>query len=344
MSPFRKARRILILHGGSLGDCVLAVHFAQAFRAGAKVTLVARSSIARWAAKHGWIDKARPLDTLSGYLWRSEEVASSQRDTDYLAGFDVVVSLLGGPDEPVSNRLFQDIGRRAYCIDPRPRLDPPSRPISPHGERLVEGWSSASQHIVDQWLGAMPLDEVVRIGEASQSPPGIVTMRDALATRMGPLPRPIVLVHPGSGGTAKCCPLESLEALVKSFRESGVNVAWIIGPDEMERHGLPYKRRLESSAAVLLEDSVESAADLVAGADAYVGMDAGMTHVAALAGVNTVALFGPTDPNVWRPLGRSVQVLRFPEFVADHADWIREIEHCVRRTPCPPLPPGRGPG
>jgi ADP-heptose:LPS heptosyltransferase len=35
-----------------------------------------------------------------------------------------------------------------------------------------------------------------------------------------------------------------------------------------------------------------------------------MTHLAALDGVPTVALFGPSDPALWSPLGARVTVLR----------------------------------
>jgi ADP-heptose:LPS heptosyltransferase len=37
-----------------------------------------------------------------------------------------------------------------------------------------------------------------------------------------------------------------------------------------------------------------------------------VTHLAAGMGVRTVALFGPTDPAVYRPLGRTVAVFRDP--------------------------------
>ena len=63
---------------------------------------------------------------------------------------------------------------------------------------------------------------------------------------------------------------------------------------------------------VVCEESVERAASTVARVDAYIGNDAGMTHVAALCGIRTVVLFGPTDPRVWQPVGRRVHVGRFP--------------------------------
>jgi hypothetical protein len=42
----------------------------------------------------------------------------------------------------------------------------------------------------------------------------------------------------------------------------------------------------------------------LAHAGAFVGNDSGVTHLAAAWGAPTVALFGPTDPGVWSPVGR----------------------------------------
>jgi ADP-heptose:LPS heptosyltransferase len=45
----------------------------------------------------------------------------------------------------------------------------------------------------------------------------------------------------------------------------------------------------------------------------YLGNDSGVTHLAALLGVPTVALFGPSDPAIWRPVGRTVSLLYEPD-------------------------------
>ncbi|MCB1102996.1 MAG: hypothetical protein KDL10_11560, partial [Kiritimatiellae bacterium] len=42
----------------------------------------------------------------------------------------------------------------------------------------------------------------------------------------------------------------------------------------------------------------------------YIGNDSGITHLAAACGVPTLAIFGPTDPAVWAPLGAHVTVIR----------------------------------
>jgi ADP-heptose:LPS heptosyltransferase len=48
---------------------------------------------------------------------------------------------------------------------------------------------------------------------------------------------------------------------------------------------------------------------LLSHAAVYLGNDSGVTHLAGVSGAPVVALFGPTDPVQWRPLG-DVVVLR----------------------------------
>jgi heptosyltransferase III len=42
---------------------------------------------------------------------------------------------------------------------------------------------------------------------------------------------------------------------------------------------------------------------------AFIGNDSGITHLAAYSGCPTIALFGPTDPRIWGPIGRRVRII-----------------------------------
>ena len=57
-----------------------------------------------------------------------------------------------------------------------------------------------------------------------------------------------------------------------------------------------------SELAVVLEES-----------DVYVGNDSGITHLAAAVGIPVVALFGPSDPDMWGPRGDNVMILEARE-------------------------------
>jgi hypothetical protein len=56
-------------------------------------------------------------------------------------------------------------------------------------------------------------------------------------------------------------------------------------------------------------DNLEELAAMLCGARAFVGADSGPAHLAAQLGVPTLALFGPTDPAIWAPIGPRVRVL-----------------------------------
>jgi len=306
--------RVLALHAGALGDCVLALHVVEALRNtwDASVTMVARSPIAGWAEGYGLVSKAFSFEhALVRGIYGSDQALPSET-VEFLSGFDRIVSFLGRIDGPVSMKLSTFQGPEVLAIDPRP----------------IAELTANGMHITQQWI-----DQLAAHGyHAEVTPPTLQfppskrrATRDLLAKRLGDRPGRLVLCHPGSGGLKKCCPIEACEQLVEATRSCGWSVGWMIGPDELERFGPPYVQRLERTARVIYEESVEVAADLVSGADGYIGHDAGMTHVAALARIPTVALFGPTDPQVWRPLGSACRVVSFPPEDGSLDSWIGQV-------------------
>lgn len=107
-------------------------------------------------------------------------------------------------------------------------------------------------------------------------------------------PRDSVAVHPFSGSARKNWPLPNFRALVDRLP---LQVEWLVGPEE------------QLDGANRFEDLLELAT-WIGGARLYIGNDSGVTHLAAATGVPTVALFGPTVPDVWAPRSHNVTVLR----------------------------------
>jgi hypothetical protein len=296
-------RKVLVLHVGALGDCVLTQHFIEALRpawGNSAVTMAARSSFARWAQHHGMLWETCSLEQ-HGLARLYGPGESLPADTiRFLDSFDVIVSFLGGPGEAVSTRLAAASRARIVAIDPRPTDD-----TLRNGVHITRQWINASGCLRGPLAGhpaaSVDMSSRERVAAAGR-----------LARHLGASSEKIALFHPGAGSLDKCCPVGYLERGLRALIADGWVTAWIIGPDEMERGGAMLVRRLKATADLIYEEAVEAAADLICGAGVYVGNDAGATHVAALAGVRTVALFGPTDPRVWRPLGRSCQVVGFP--------------------------------
>jgi len=114
------------------------------------------------------------------------------------------------------------------------------------------------------------------------------------------LPRPgdFAVIHPFSGSARKNWPLQKFRLLARGLERS-MRVEWCAGPDDPPLEG-----------AVHIADLYELACWL-AGARLYVGNDSGITHLAAAVGAPVLALFGPTDPEVWAPRGPNVRVMRW---------------------------------
>jgi ADP-heptose:LPS heptosyltransferase len=119
-----------------------------------------------------------------------------------------------------------------------------------------------------------------------------------------------VLVHPGSGGKRKVWPLANWSALLCWLKEDlHLPVLLSVGPaDEyLEDFAIAMAR---ADVRVVSGLSTLELAALLSHCRLYVGSDSGVSHLAAAVGLSTVAVFGPSDPAIWAPGGRSVRVLQ----------------------------------
>ena len=151
-------------------------------------------------------------------------------------------------------------------------------------------------------------------------PPGLLDREEALALqrRAGPqvaVPRfqeavrPLeVVCHVGSGGGKKSWELGRWLATGKALADRGVRVRLVAGEVERELWTTECLQSFEKGGGRLL-GSLDELVDAIAPAAVFVGADTGPSHLAAQLGVPTLALFGPTNPGVWSPLGPSVWVL-----------------------------------
>jgi heptosyltransferase-3 len=106
------------------------------------------------------------------------------------------------------------------------------------------------------------------------------------------------VIQPFSGSARKNWPLEKFRALARAL-EREMPVRWCAGPEDPP---------LENAVRI---DDLYDLACWLARARLYVGNDSGITHLAAAVGTPVLALFGPTDPDVWAPRGPNVRVGRW---------------------------------
>jgi heptosyltransferase-2 len=119
-----------------------------------------------------------------------------------------------------------------------------------------------------------------------------------------------ILLHPGSGSRSKVWP--RFAELAQLLPEAEI----LLGPCET-RLGVP-NRCLENLC-------LEAVAEELRRCRMFIGNDSGITHLAAYWGTPTAALFGPTDPKVWGPIGRRVSILQKPSLKDISVDEVREL-------------------
>ena len=130
-----------------------------------------------------------------------------------------------------------------------------------------------------------------------------------------PLEDPILMLHPGSGGGHKCWPAGRCAEFAAAIAGGDATVVMLRGPADEAQCEAVLERLADFARPrppVAELESLEDVAALMSLADVYVGNDSGPSHLAAALGVPTLAVFGPTDPASWRPLGVDVEVVRRP--------------------------------
>lgn len=115
-----------------------------------------------------------------------------------------------------------------------------------------------------------------------------------------------VIIHPFSGSRRKNWPLRRFEELARRLK---LPVEWTAGPEDE----LAQARRFDDLLLLV---------EWIAGARLFIGNDSGITHLAAAAGVPTIALFSASDPQVWAPRGKNVALVYGVSMEAIEADEV----------------------
>ena len=117
----------------------------------------------------------------------------------------------------------------------------------------------------------------------------------------------VLAIAPGSGANRKNWNPMFFGAISRWLRERGDGkVIVIFGPVEEERMA---DYRSCGDALLVNGLSLSQVVALLSRCDVYLGNDSGITHLAAALGIETVAIFGPTDPVQWGPRGKRVSVI-----------------------------------
>jgi hypothetical protein len=220
---------------------------------------------------------------------------------------------------------FDALGLDALFVD-----DPARRPRLPDAERVV-CWFGARDPVFVRRLGELVSATGVApsVGDdrlvwehllaTVRAPPGdwcapIVAPgavralgAETLAAARVDMPPPWLIVHPGAGGAAKCWPAGAFARVITTVAaRARMNVLVHQGPADAEA-AAALRRYLGAGVAWLVEPSLPALAGTLAHAQAYLGNDSGVSHLAAALGVPSLVLFDARHL-AWRPWSGAARV------------------------------------
>lgn len=273
----------LVIFPGALGDFVCLLPALRRIRAhDGSVTVLCRHDLVALVHASG-LGVALPIEgRWASWLFQRDPPPEAKT---FFAAFDRIDSFSGGDCPEVIANLSRWRGAAARVHRFRP-----SQPI----------------HLVEYHRQCLDVS-------AAEDPPLSLgaSLSDEARARLSRLPRPLLLIHPGSGGRRKRWSRDGFARIAERWRSrSGVDGVFVLGPAEAEE--VEWWRRRE---ALVFDDlDVVTLGAWLGECSLYLGNDSGASHLAGAVGARGAALFGVSDPRWWRP--RSPRI-----FVVEPRPW-----------------------
>ena len=276
--------KVLLIRGGAIGDFVLTLPVLAALREHwpqTRLEVLGCSHIAQLAVAGGLAAAVRSIEapSLAGFF--APKGSLEQGWKDYFGSFAVILSYLYDPEGTFQENVAR-CSRGQFMAGPH-------RPDERAGLHATACFLRPLER-----LAIFDADPVPRLPLSAPRDPG-----------------KLLAAHPGSGGEKKNWPeTKWSELLAEILRTTDRNLLLVGGEAE--------RGRVERLADALPRERVQLANSLplpelarrLAGCDAFIGHDSGISHLAASVGLPSLLLWGETPEAVWRPLGQRIEILR----------------------------------
>ena len=302
MNSCTEHRKGLILHSGAIGDCLLTLPLAVYLKSALGMTQIhfmGRLEAVGFYPRRSCINHVRPLESVSLHrLFEPRgEFVLDDRDRLIAAfdGYEQIISFLGTDHPDFEHNLLMTVHcshSAEVTMLPLAPKDVSTEPISHfYVQNFAEqlGLEAAAVDLAVPWLTPTADDQLAGrelLEQASINP-------DAS----------IVILHPGSGGRQKCWHPANFLQLAEVLILRGRHPIFLFGPAEQERLILSLQEQFRRTAPVFTDLTLTQVFQLLSQVDLFIGNDSGISHMAGALGKKTVAVFGPTDSVLYRPLG-----------------------------------------
>jgi heptosyltransferase-3 len=305
---------LLVIHHGALGDVVATFPaLLKLKKKYGRMEMLCEGKIGQLARFLDIVDDHFPIEAAAFATLYSGRVDPVVKNI--LLEYDKIVLFSRARD--LQSVLFSITGKAVCRIQPQPDID----------QKI---------HVTEH-----ALSNLVRCGflEKTDVDTGSILSSAVYPDRRDPnFDRSRILIHPGSGSRKKCWPVSNFVRIARSLRARGKRPEFILGPAEYDLAEIltrQFFQQDEYHGTVYRMDNLTELALRLKASGGFIGNDSGISHLSAFLGLPTVAVFGPSDPQRWRPVGRNVTVVRpeldcSPCFETD-GDGCEKME-CLSRT------------
>jgi heptosyltransferase-3 len=309
----RESKRGVILQSGALGDCILTLPLAKLMKRTLKlggIDIIGHAEYVGMLPGRSCVDSIRSIESTDLHRLFVETAKFDLDDRDPListfSDYAWIVTFLGEADGNFERNLIFT----AHCTHSAEICTLSMKP--PEGSRQHVTQYYAQQFVEYSALPATKAksrstDVLIRATKADRAAGRGLLAQEGINSN-----RRVVVLHPGSGGRHKCWHIENFIRIAENLGAMRFEVLFLLGPAEMERLAYADTARLRSTAHCVANLPLSRVVALLSCAYGFVGNDSGVTHLAAGMGRRTIALFGPTDPVQYAPVGPALKLLHNP--------------------------------
>jgi heptosyltransferase III len=265
--------KTLVYHAGALGDFITILPSLVAYRklhSEHNLMFLGRKAHGDLGIAAGYFSEAFDIDSARFVSLFSNQASPATKD--FFSSFREAI-VFAANDSPIIHNL-SSAGISAI------HLQPP--------------FPSDRIHVIDYHLSLFPK---VFLTDGEKQPSININLWSTIKKKN------MVVIHPGSGSKKKNWPLEQFIELANRLKKVHCDIVWILGPAESTIN-------LSSTDSVIREPSLIDLCQILQSAWLFIGNDSGVAHLAAACGCASAVLFGPSDPAVWAPRGKSITIVK----------------------------------
>ncbi|MBI9019249.1 MAG: glycosyltransferase family 9 protein [Phycisphaerae bacterium] len=311
-------KKTLIVQPGAIGDCVITLALVEMLHrqnGSAEIDIMGRTDYLSYFKNCTAIDNVLCMESAKLHrLFDADVLDKSNKNLDsydladesncddlvkLFAKYDLIISFLHDDKNIFEQNIIRLAVRSGMVEVVTLKLQPPTN-YKKH----------VSEYIIEQFLAEIPF---TRMEYPQEFPHPLIKNNEnhqsITIEKITDITNPVIIC-PGSGGEYKCWPLENYIALADKLEEHFFEPVFILGPAELERFNTGQIQMLNNRFNLLTDTALEDIVAILDKATAFVGNDSGISHIAGAMHTKTIVIFGPTEPNIWQPLGINIRICK----------------------------------